>query len=137
VATYLAKRGRRTSNAVARTLFEIAPDDYGLGEEAPPDEAELAALTQFAERMRAKPANDNTLQPVAVAAAAYAALAAPAPDAAGTSFASPHLGAALERFVAGLTRTPALPPRKCEPWAAGHYTRSGPHYVLLVYGDSR
>jgi hypothetical protein len=134
VATYLAKRGHRTSDDVARTLLAIPPDDYGLSADAPADEAQLDELTAYCERMRAKPANDTALP-------AHAA-PAPAHDV-GTSFAAPHLSVQLARVLDdaarahGWTRTPAAQLRKCQHrpsrsatvWLCGHYTR---HDLVVV-----
>jgi hypothetical protein len=130
VATYLAKQGRGTSNAVAATLFEISPDDYGLCPDAPVDEAQLAKLSAYCERMRAKPAND-----VARPARAPAAARAPAPaHDARTSFAAPYASAELARLVEGVALAHGFTPRKCEPVAEQRWlTGSYPTTTLRVY----
>jgi hypothetical protein len=58
VAQYLAKQGRATSAAVARTLLEIEPDDFGLARDVPASAAELDALCAQLTLLRALPAND-------------------------------------------------------------------------------
>jgi hypothetical protein len=132
VAHYVAKQGRETSHGVAKSLFEISPDVFGLRADIPADEDLIANVSGWLEDMRALPANDTAPPPARAAVAALAL--APACDA-GTSFAAPYTSAELARLIETVALAHGFTPRKCEPeppttrWLTGSY----PTTTLRVY----
>jgi hypothetical protein len=132
VATYLAKQGRGTSNAVAAKLFEVAPDVFGLRANEPADEARLARLSAQLEELHALPAlpANDTARPARAAVAARAP--APAHDA-GTSFAAPRTGADFARLVERVALAHGM--RKCPPdprWLSGSYTTTRVYRIVVA-----
>ena len=104
VATYLTSRGRNTSEAVARSLLEVRPDDFGLGD-GPVTDVELEQLRDTLALLRREPANDAApVEPLAARAETSAAVTATLSTA----------GGMFETFARRLAAL-GFAPRKCDP----------------------